>query len=178
MKKGGKKIRIIFNPDSGVEKIILNILETNGIKETIDSIYERAKQGKLSYSRILSNITKKLASGEITKQNLLLSVKQQMEIPENVAKNLAEEIKTKLIPITMKVPADGEREQERTSSPPFKKPTFSKNKNDIFIPPKRRSINNFQRDKTRQQNDDKIIKENQVNQKLKSDKPDKYREPI
>jgi len=163
--------RIIFSPDSNPVDTILDILKNNGIKEI--------EEGKPSRLKIISDTTKDLVSGKITYKELIPSLQQQMEISENVSKKVADDIKAKLIPLTMKVPADGEKEKEKVSLSPIKKPVFPNvEENEKYS----KKITVKKLEKSRKSSEiagetSKIIKQT-ISNKPKPNGPDTYREPI
>ena len=109
--------RIIFEGEKDPNDVVMEILENNGLKETIDDYLNKIDKKEEPWLDILHKASKNLISGELTDKNFILLIQTQLNISDKTAGNILEEIKQKLLPMARTLDKD-ELEEESTESMP------------------------------------------------------------
>jgi len=99
---------IIFETggDKDENKIIREILKNNGLEETSIDYFKKARSGEEPWFKSLYILSKDLAAGNITEKNFVSSLQSQIQISQQVAKNILKEIKEKLLPLVRTLDKD------------------------------------------------------------------------
>ncbi len=98
--------RIIFEGKKDPNDIIMEILESNDLKETLDDYLDKIDKEKEPWLDILYKSAKNLASGNITDKDFILLIQKQMNISDKTAENILKEIKQKLLPMARTLDKD------------------------------------------------------------------------
>ncbi len=118
MENNNQKI-IVFDGGKDPNDIIEKILKNNSLEETIDDYFDKKDQKKEPWTDTLYRSSKNLASNNLTEENFILTIQKQLNISEQIAKNILKEIKEKLLPLARTLSKD-EIEQEANFEMPIK----------------------------------------------------------
>ncbi|MDP2741777.1 MAG: hypothetical protein Q8O66_03795 [bacterium] len=91
--------KIIFDGGKDLNDIIMEILEKNGLKESLDDYIDKIDKNEKPLLDVLYKLTIDLATNDTTEQNFVLSIQQQMNISDKIAENILKEVKQKLLPM-------------------------------------------------------------------------------
>ena len=106
----------IYFSDNNIFSKLSEILEKNSLKESPE---EAALKDEESFAHIILRLSKDYLMGAIIEKDLILSLQKQLKISEQVAKNLVEDIKEKIIPLAEKIEIkeQSKKEQLITTAP-------------------------------------------------------------
>jgi len=97
-----QKIRIILT--EGANTALLDILKKYGLEENEDEVIEKLSEEKTSYEIIIDKLAKEFAKKEISEKDFFFSLQKNLNVSEEVAKKIAEDIKNIFIPLLEKIP--------------------------------------------------------------------------
>jgi len=103
--------QIIF-PDN-VTVIITKIMEKNGFKETADDIIQKLKNREKPIGQKISKIIAQRAMEEISAKDTPSLISKTLNISDEIAKNLANDIEKEIIIFVKKVPIEKETPEEK-----------------------------------------------------------------
>ncbi|MBU2539725.1 hypothetical protein KJ786_00980 [Patescibacteria group bacterium] len=182
-----KKQRVVFSFPEEIDSIDVfsNILKENGLQETIEEAYEKLMQEKPSRITTINDATKSFVGGNISENDFILLLQNQLEISKEKAENLIKSTKEKIIPFTKKIVIKEEATtNERVMDIPKTFPPIFKKEEEYKLEIKRKpipSINQKPRPNIKSQNIKKqrnpMIEKNMENGKNPK-QSDVYREPI
>ncbi len=97
--------RIIFllPEDVTMDEIIFSILKNNELEETSEEACEKSIKGELSRLIIIRDVARDLAEKKVSERDLIQSLRNQLEIPEEKAEKLVSNIKERIIPFAKEV---------------------------------------------------------------------------
>ena len=108
-----KNYKIYFT--SGLENPtdeIMKILKKNGLEETFDDLIKKRKENKTAGIDFLYSSTKRLALAELDEKSFILSAQKELGANQGVAENLYKDVKTLILPYTIKEEIGQSREKE------------------------------------------------------------------
>lgn len=170
--------RVIFTDEADLS--LSNIIQKYGLEENDADIIKRLKEKRSSPKTIIVKSVKNFVQGVISKEDLIILFQKELNIAQQSAEKLFEEIKEKLIPLVKKV-SEEELEKIRKAekireesliATPIKKPIGLEkiegevDKATLTIPPRMKN-----------QHITEILSKNKEIKKS-SKKSDIYREPI
>lgn len=97
-----QKIRIVLT--EGANTALLDILKKYSLEENEDDIIEKLSEEKTSYEIIIDKLAKEFTKKEISEKDFFLSLQKNLNVSEEVAKKIAEDIKNNFIPLLEKIP--------------------------------------------------------------------------
>lgn len=170
--------KIYFSGEKNPFDIIIEILEKNGIKETLKESMEKIRQGKISRTEALYKLADSLADQKITEKDFIAEIQKQLEITNEIAQNIYKDIKEKLLPLAQKFVSDqqniAQKEKNGIINPPIPKgrsqtkPVSTPIITNETVKAKLKTTKNFS----------KLPKQIQEVKKIPRTGPDNYREPI
>lgn len=174
-KNTNQKEKLIFQENMG--EILSNILQGYKLDETDDEVFKKMEDDKPLFGEIIMDAIRDLLFGKIQEKDLSALLQKNLNIPQNIAENLTNDVKTKIIPLIKKVP-DEEPEEIMPNTPivstvlPKIKPPMGVaevlEKNKQIPTPKKPMSTVIQEEK-----------KDRPTQKIKqASGPDNYREPI
>lgn len=114
-----KKIeRIIFTPKGNPVTIVSNILKKYNLEESLKKLLERRKRGEDSKRVIIIQKAKDLFLNEISEEDFLSFLKEELQTTEEQAKKIREDIKKDLIRFAKKITVT-EKTKESEEKPSF-----------------------------------------------------------
>lgn len=134
------KQKIIFTDKT--DSAILDILKKNKLEETDDQVAKKLSAGKLPNDSALINISKKLATGELTDAAAASILEKDAAIPVRIAKKVVADIKAGVLPTFEKIAETEEDVLKRRAAIGVVEPT-----NENFpeaIPPETEEENKFE----------------------------------
>lgn len=105
--------------EGSFDEIIEKILEGNGLREDSEDWFNKTEQNEKTRFDVLLKFSKGLASEKITEINFLADIQQQLNISEQVARNILKEVKEKLLPLA-RILSDDEIEMEKKLTMPIR----------------------------------------------------------
>ena len=122
--------QVYFGGEKSSIDIIIEILEKNGLKETLSDFMLKRKEGKPSRIKILFLLARDFAEQKITEKEFIESIQKQLETTPENAQNICADIRVKLFPFI-----------ERASDVPQNTiPVNTEEKNQITTPPQLTNI--------------------------------------
>jgi len=91
--------KVNFTGEKDPIDIISEILEKNGIKESLDDYGEILITGNVSAIETLYSLSSKLVLNKITDVEMITSLQEQLKISKDAAKNIALDAKRILLPL-------------------------------------------------------------------------------
>lgn len=188
MENNSQKV-IIFKGKKDPEDVVMEILESNGLKENLDDYIDKIDKKQYPWFDILYKSAKNLAKEITTDTNFMTDTQKRLNVSERVAKNILKGIKEKFLPLVEIINEDeiGEEVDVETPIKSLERPigvteilSQMKNMNDITPPNSIPSISKTIRDtkKTmKRTNAEKLEIEQDITRQQKKDN-DTYREPI
>ncbi len=123
------KQKVIFPENTDL--IISNILEKHGLAETKEDILEKLEADKRIYGEIIIELIVRVVQEKISFQELADSLKKELNLSSQKAKDLANDLQKEILLFVEKTP-------EEIPSPPSRKPAEEKppsSKEDIYREP-------------------------------------------
>ena len=110
----------------------VEILKNNGLEETIEEAYSKEEKEEKSRIAIINDVAKKIASLELetSGRDAVSILQKELKISEELSKNLLQDIKEKLVPLTEKIVT---REAKEKITAPNESEIFPKIKPTIEI---------------------------------------------
>ena len=152
--------------------VISEISKKYRLEETKEANIKRLEQGKLPKETFLVKISKDYYQKKITENDFVILISKNLEVSEEISKNILTDVKEKLIPVIEKIQKylDDNTEEKKEAiliqTPPLE--SFD-NKEEILPSPKKQ---------TRAKKNIVALKEEAPPQIKQSSGPDSYREPI
>jgi hypothetical protein len=105
--KSNHNQEIILSVDA--PKIISELMKKYNIVETKEEFLEKVKRGEATYGKKIANILREVIEGKISPENFVSVLQQQLNIEEEIAKKLAEDLKVKILAFVEKKPEEKEK---------------------------------------------------------------------
>jgi hypothetical protein len=93
--KSNHNQEIILSVDA--PKIISELMKKYNIVETKEEFLEKVRRGEATYGKKIANILREVIEGKISPENFVSVLQQQLNIEEEIAKKLAEDLKVKIL---------------------------------------------------------------------------------
>ncbi|MFA6190462.1 MAG: hypothetical protein WC711_03110 [Candidatus Staskawiczbacteria bacterium] len=123
-----QKIIIFENQGSkSIWAIISEVLKDNGMEETAIDFFKKVDEKKIPFSSIIYKLSRKLAQEEITEENFVTSIKDQLKIEQQVAEKILKDVKEKILPLARTLEKDELVKDETISTVPQSLKTINKN---------------------------------------------------
>lgn len=97
-----KNLRIIFTKEADL--ILFDIIKKYNLKESDEETLKNLREGKFSKVVIIDHLAKNFAKEKISEKDLISSLQKDLEVSQQTAKKITEDIKNNLIPLLEKVP--------------------------------------------------------------------------
>jgi len=180
-----KKTTFILPDEITIIDVISEILINNNLESSSSDILNKLRREKISKFIIIRDAALSFAGKKITEKDLLLSLQKQLDISEDSAKKIVNDIKQKLMPFAKIINFDVEEspppkvssDEEDSFSPFVKKPdvlNVEENKKLIDRPaflkdavPKKYNVEKEEK-----------LKDIAIQKPIKNNANDSYREPI
>jgi len=173
MENNNQKI-IIFKGDKDPNDVIIEILENNGLKESLEDYIDKIDKKQEPWLDILYKSAKDVAGGIMADTDFVINIQKQLNISEQAAKNILKEIKEKLIPMAS-VLTEEEIEKESLESTSADTNELA-NEKKTFSNDKKPMIERKAREKETKTIEP--VPEKNIPKIMQKKGPDSYREPI
>ena len=163
--------KVFFEEDTF--PIISQILEANSIKESREDVIKKISNDKPLMGEIIIDVTEKIVLENIQEKDACLFLKEQLNVTEQIAKQVYADIQKKLLPLTKKNDVETQtQEQKSITAQPTRLINENKNIDNNKKPVKIR--------KERPKIIDPMIEEPKeiVPKVIQKRGPDSYRQPI
>jgi len=80
-------------------KVIMEILKNNGVEEGLEEYFEKKRQGQNPYIKTLYKSVEDMVIGNKTDNEFLSIIKKEINVSDDVAKNILKEVKEKIVPV-------------------------------------------------------------------------------
>ncbi|OGZ65148.1 MAG: hypothetical protein A2998_02615 [Candidatus Staskawiczbacteria bacterium RIFCSPLOWO2_01_FULL_37_25b] len=163
--------KVFFEEDTF--PIISQILEANSIKESREDVIKKISNDKPLMGEIIIDVTEKIVLENIQEKDACLFLKEQLNVTEQIAKQVYADIQKKLLPLAKKNDVETQtQEQKSITAQPTRLINENKNIDNNKKPVKIR--------KERPKIIDPMIEEPKeiVPKVIQKRGPDSYREPI
>lgn len=104
--------KIFFNGGKGAFMTISEILEKNGLKESLDEAFDKTHAGKISMVDVLYRLSKDLAVEKITEKDFISEVQKRLGTTDIISQNINKDIKSNLLPFFTTEEEAGKKEQK------------------------------------------------------------------
>jgi len=160
-----KNIRVLFTPKADL--VFFEIIKKYNIRESDKKLHEKYAKGEETYSKIMKDTVKTMATGVIPEEKLVELLEKHLGVSKDIILNIIQDIKNKLLPLLLIYP------NEKFDDPVFREEISKKifGEDSIF----KKEIPLYSVKKVEIKN----VEENAKNlEKEEKGKKDTYREPI